>query len=179
MFYPDGLDTILTEGLGGRLPALGGAESSALDDPGEVAEVLVEATLRVGEDIGDGLADGPAGRIGVVHRHLYPRAPRRDLLETDLAARHDLAVNGVPAYATVGVHLGGPGVELHALAQGSPDLPVAGVLVGHGDRFDVGHEDREVLEVGPVTVDVLDRCVYLDGVMYALCHGISSLLPSA
>src|SRR5215211_5779124 len=100
------------EGLVWSLPGLGGAESPALNDPGEVAKVLGQVPLRVREDVGDGFSNSPAGRIGVVHRHVYPRAPRRDLLETDLAARHDLAACGIPAYAAVRVHLGGPGVEL-------------------------------------------------------------------
>src|SRR5215208_6762191 len=154
----------------GRLPVLGRAEFPALNDPGEVAKVLGQVPLRVGEYIGDGFSNSPAGRIGVVHRHVHARAPRRDLLETDLAARHDLSVNGVPTYTAVRVHLGGPGVELHALAQGPLDPPVAGVLAGHPDLFDVGHEAGEVFEVRPVTVDVLDRGFYLDALVYSLCH---------
>src|SRR5918995_474672 len=154
-----------------RLLGLGPAQSAALDEPGEVAQVLCEVTLRVGEDVRHGLAHGAAGRIGVVHRYVDARARRRDLLEADLAARHDLPVHGVPADAAVRVHLGGPCVELHALAQGSLDPPVAGVLAGHPDLFDVGHEAREILEIGPVTVDVLDRGFYLDALVDSLRHG--------
>src|SRR5215210_7698404 len=146
------------------------AELSALDDSGEVLQVLLEVPFRVGEDVRDGLAHGPAGWVGVVHRHLDPCAPWRGLLEADLATGHDLAVDRVPAYAAVRVHLGRLRVELHALAERTLDPPVTGVLGRHPDLFDVGHNVREVLEVGPVTEDVLERGLYLDTLIYSLCH---------
>ena len=34
---------------------------SAFDDPGEVLQVLLEVPLWVGEDVRDGLTDGPPG----------------------------------------------------------------------------------------------------------------------
>src|SRR5215203_2879261 len=147
------------------------AELSVLDDPGEVLQVLLQVPLWIGEDVRDGLADYPARRVSVVHRYVDLRTPWSGLLEADFAAGHDLAFHRVPAYAAVGSHLGRLRVELYAPAEGTFDPPMTGVLGSHPDLFDVGHEGREVLEVGPVKEDVIDRSIYLDALVYSLRHG--------
>ncbi len=130
--------------------------SAATDSIPEVAQAIADL---------DGVSE-----VYSVAGHVDLRTPWRSLLEADLAAGHDLAVDRVPAYAAVGVHLGRLRVELYALTERALDPPVTGVLGGHLDLFDVGHKVRKVLEVGPVTEDVVDRSFHFDAIVYSLCH---------
>src|SRR5215210_288307 len=143
---------------------------AALDEPGEVLEVLPHLPLGVRDGVRHDLTGLATGRVGIVHRHLHAGAAGLYLLEADLAGGHNLALHRVPPDPTVRVHLGGPGLELDALAQGTLYPPVARVLSGHANLFHVLHEVGEVLEVGPVGEDIPHGRLYLYALVYTLCH---------
>src|SRR5215218_5271289 len=126
-----------------------------LDLSGEVFEVLAHLALGVRDGFGHHLPNPTARRVSVVHRYVYARAAGGDLLEAYLAGGVYLALDAVPADTALGAHLGGPGVELHGLAQRPLDPPVARLVVDHAHFLDVRHDRGEVLQVRPVGKDVL------------------------
>src|SRR5215207_3670929 len=146
---------------------------TALDLAGKVFEVLAHLALGVGEHVRRDLPHLAAGRVGVVHRHVYASAPRGGLLEANLAGGLHVAAHAVPADATARVHLGGRGVDLEKSAQGTLHLPVAGLLVDDTDFLDVAHDRGKVLEVRPVSEDVLQRSPHLCAFVDALSHGLT------
>jgi hypothetical protein len=109
----------------------------------------LQRSLRVGEGIRHTLAYLTPERVGIVHRHIDSRSPRRDLLEARLAAGYVLVFGRVPACDASRGPLGSLGVELGAPVEESLCLSVARMPARHPDFLDALHEVREVFKVGP------------------------------
>src|SRR5215204_3181495 len=94
----------------------------------EVPKVLLELQLGVGYRPGGNLPDLAPRRVRVVHLHLHPGAPRTTrLYKTHLSGGLHLSLGAVPCYCAVVLLLGGLGLPLKRLTEGTLDPPAGGV----------------------------------------------------
>src|SRR5215207_7808248 len=138
-----------------------------LDDLLEAAQVDLHLRARVfAEELREERARR-AARRAVVEPDVDDRAAPADRrLEAHRARGLDLRpFERAPRDQLVRTVFGDLGVPLDAAARRLRD-PVRAPLAGHRHRFEVTHEERQILEVAPVTVDLFGRGVDDDALVH-------------
>src|SRR6187455_1574587 len=98
-----------------------------------------------------------ASRWHILHRDRDFGLPLRQFVECDLSARLDIAaITAIPGDALLWLKRGRLGIPLHIFSKRAFHHPVARTLARLGNRFDVGHKARELLEIGPDSIYIVN-----------------------